>query len=276
MGNDVHPTNGISSNSAAIAGSSSGQSGAGGNEDDLYFFFETIGATSGGGYTVTLGGYRSYSGSTDPVASGDYQFEWFSGGGLATGSNNVDAYVDRDNANAPLSLEYLGTVGADSLTGGSDDSAFEEFLGLAGDDTIIGGGGTDLLVGGAGADRLDGGDGVDLASYADSSAGVIVDLSTGVGVGGEAEGDRLSGIEVLVGSLFGDSLTGDQNDNILLGRGGADSLHGKAGDDTLAGGSGDDLLYGDAVATGSIATGSDLLIGGSGDDTLVSGGGNDT
>ena len=52
-----------------------------------------------------------------------------------------------------------------------------------------------MLEGGAGADILSGSHGNDTASYQDSSAPVVVDLGAGTGVGGDAQGDVLSGIE---------------------------------------------------------------------------------
>ena len=69
---------------------------------------------------------------------------------------------------------------------------------------------------GAGADTLNGGGGVDTASYATSSAGVAVSLVTGIGSGGDAEGDRLSNIENLTGSNFDDTLEGNASNNILM------------------------------------------------------------
>ena len=60
-----------------------------------------------------------------------------------------------------------------------------------------------------GADALDGGTGTDAADYSGSAAGVTVDLATGTGTGGDAEGDTLSGIENLLGSGLADMLTGN-------------------------------------------------------------------
>ncbi len=61
---------------------------------------------------------------------------------------------------------------------------------------------------GAGADRLSGGSGTDTASYAASAAGVAVDLTTGFGSGGDAQGDILILIETLIGSAYNDTLAG--------------------------------------------------------------------
>src|SRR5207344_3315968 len=65
--------------------------------------------------------------------------------------------------------------------------------------TLDGGAGDDVISGGAGADTLIGGTGIDTASYAASTQGVTVNLETGTGQGGNAQGDTLSGFENLTG-----------------------------------------------------------------------------
>src|SRR3546814_16071348 len=76
-------------------------------------------------------------------------------------------------------------------------------------------------------------------------------LATNVNHGGEAEGDRLFGLETVIGSNYADSITG--SDDVLAG----DTLYGRGGDDLLVGGAGDDHLDG--------GSGNDLLRGGTGD-----------
>jgi Ca2+-binding RTX toxin-like protein len=99
--------------------------------------------------------------------------------------------------------------------------------------TITGNSGNNTLIGGAGADQLIGGGGIDAASYSGSASGVTVSLVTGVmGVGGDAQGDTLSGIENIIGSGNNDTLTGDSFDNILDGGAGNDVMTGGAGNDT--------------------------------------------
>jgi len=134
---------------------------------------------------------------------------------------------------------FDGGAGNDRLDGGVGNDLL---IGGTGNDTLIGGEGDDVLVGGAGADVLDGGAGEDFADYSESDAGVVVDLSTGTGQGGHAEGDRLSGIEHLIGSAHADVLIGQNGDvdNVFFGGGGDDRLEGRGGDDTLAGGAGHD------------------------------------
>ena len=70
------------------------------------------------------------------------------------------------------------------------------------DNVLIGNAGNNILTGLGGDDMLDGGAGIDTASYAGSSAGVSVSLMTGLGSGGDAEGDTLVRIENLTGSAY--------------------------------------------------------------------------
>ncbi|MGV6801460.1 MAG: calcium-binding protein [bacterium] len=127
-----------------------------------------------------------------------------------------------------------GYAGADRLVGGS------------GNDTLFGGLGDDRLTGGTGADSLNGDFGFDAVFYTGSSAAVQVDLLANTGTGGEAQGDTFSSIERVVGSAFGDVLTGDNNSNRLEGRDGDDQLFGNGGFDKLLGGAGADLMDGGA------------------------------
>jgi len=62
------------------------------------------------------------------------------------------------------------------------------------------------LEGGVGADALYGDDGVDTVQYTGSDAGVTVNLASGTGSGGDAEGDSLFSIENIIGSASSDSL----------------------------------------------------------------------
>ena len=145
---------------------------------------------------------------------------------------------------------------------------------LHGDDAINhlrGGDGNDILQGRGGADILDGGDGRDNAYYADSATAVTVDLATGTGSGGDAEGDTLISIENLTGSAFDDSLHGDGENNILRGGAGDDLLEGRRGADTLEGGTGfDTASYEHSVVgvTVSLLTGLSLSGDAAGDTFL--------
>ncbi|MCX7228267.1 MAG: hypothetical protein NTW15_04520, partial [Burkholderiales bacterium] len=212
------------------------------------------------------------------------------------GQSGGDAQGDR-----LLSIENVtGSAYADTLTGNVQSNVLD------------GGDGNDLLVGRGGADMLTGGAGDDTASYTDSTAAVIVSLQAGaVGVGGDAQGDTLFGVESLIGSAFGDTLLGDAGanqlaagagDDLLDGRGGADALDGGAGTDTAnysassagvdvdlnqstaqsGGDAAGDILISIENLMGSSAadvlrgtSGINVLTGGAGDDTLDGRGGAD-
>ena len=156
-------------------------------------------------------------------------------------------------------------VGDDFLTGGN------------GKDILYGGAGDDILNGGSANDTLNGGLGNDTATYATTTAGVTVSLAVaGAQNTGGAGTDTLIGIENLVGSNSGDSLTGDALANALNGLGGNDTLNGGFGNDTLNGGFGNDTLnggFGNDTLNGGF--GNDLLVGGFGRDVMTGGGGFD-
>jgi Ca2+-binding RTX toxin-like protein len=136
-----------------------------------------------------------------------------------------------------------GNVGGDHLYGGDDRDLL---YGDDGEDDLHGDDGHDVLLGGDDGDTLDGGEGHDLAYYTDSVEAVHISLAGNTAWGGTAEGDTLSNIEDLAGSIFDDELEGDDEDNWL---------HGNFGDDTLTGGAngfgGDWLIGGYGIDTAS-------------------------
>jgi Ca2+-binding RTX toxin-like protein len=142
---------------------------------------------------------------------------------------------------------FIGARGNDTLRGNG------------GDDRLIGGSGDDTLDGGVGADRLEGGDGFDRAIYSNAGARIVIDLlDAGMGEG-FAAGDSFVSVEQIIGSDFGDTISGDETANFFEGGGGRDTLVGRAGADSLSGGAGDDDLNG--------GLGADNLDGGLGTDT---------
>jgi Ca2+-binding RTX toxin-like protein len=154
-------------------------------------------------------------------------------------------------------IEYLvGSHFNDTLYGNAEDSSTIE--GLAGNDILIGGSDRDYLIGGAGADALHGGAGAtvnDGTSYLTSASGVVVNLLTGKGSGGDAEGDTFDSIEDIQGSSSDDVITGNAKDNIIDGWYGDDQLASGGGNDEIHGGFGNDTIYG-------TADGGDTLDGG--------------
>src|SRR5262245_42834757 len=221
-------------------------------------------------------------------------------GAGASGDAAGDRLVNLENlSGSAFDDTLIGDGNANTLAGGGGHDQLDAG---AGDDTLDGQDGDDLLLGGLGADRLSGGAGNDTASYANASAAVVVSLATGLGSGSDAQGDTLSDVENVIGSVFADTLTGDGKDNILAGAAGADQLNGGAGSDTasyasaaaavtvsLASGScsGSDA-QGDVLISIENLTGSgfndtlvgdnsaNVLAGGEGADLLNGGGGVDT
>ena len=173
-------------------------------------------------------------------------------------------------------------LGNDSVTGGAGN---DWVFGGSGNDTLLGEAGNDILDGGAGSDRLEGGDGndtltsglgsdtlvggagIDTADYSASAETIDINLTAGTGGGGDAQGDSLSEIEVILGSAFYDNVVGSAAAETLVGNGGDDNLFGHGGADQLEGGTGNDYLVGDVQ--GDAAGGSDTIFGGSGNDTLI-------
>ncbi|MBO9422753.1 hypothetical protein J7481_24825 [Labrenzia sp. R4_2] len=139
------------------------------------------------------------------------------------------------NSETVVNIESVrGTSFADNFTG--DDSS-EQFAGLAGNDVIDGGSGNDEVR--YDRDARDGG-----------TAGVTVNLTTGVATDGFGDTDTLNNIERVRGTNSNDIITGNASDNRLRGKDGDDQLNGEGGNDQF-----------------QELTGSDTINGGTGVDT---------
>ncbi|WP_298862059.1 calcium-binding protein [uncultured Sulfitobacter sp.] len=166
---------------------------------------------------------------------------------LASGftGNGVGNHAAGDTFN---SIENLtGSAHNDLLSGDANNNLLQ---GGAGDDYLRGRGSNDTLPGTG--DTLDGGSGSDWADYADNSTNINVSLASGFangGVGTDALGDVFISIENVRGTIFGDRITGNTEDNVFEGRLGADSLFGGTGSDTA------DYASSAAFVNVSLATG---------------------
>ncbi len=186
---------------------------------------------------------------------------------------------------------FEGSMDSDGITG-STENRWEGFAGLAGDDTIDGGGG----------------DAAVRYQYEDGyggTQGLVGNLSTGIVTDTFGDTDTLINITSVEGSVYDDDLDatgrstfirlegfvgndtlkggsandeiegGDGNDDLrgglgndnLRGDDGADNIRGEVGNDVLNGGIGNDIL--------NAGDGEDLLFGGSGDDLMFGGAGFD-
>ena len=185
--------------------------------------------------------YVSYNWSVTPFSAGvtvDLR------AGTATkyvgGTAGTDTLIDIERVR--------GTSFADTFFGSNTANLRQErFQGLAGDDVINGGAGYDVVS--YTADRGQGG-----------TAGVTVNLATGTATDGFGDHDTLTNIEVVHGTTYADTLTGDAGDNSFSGRGGADVISGGGGSDEI------DLYFDDVIggagASINLATGTALGVDG--------------
>lgn len=238
--------------------------------------------------------FRLRAGSTAEFDGGG-GFNRLSLYGLADGVT-FDLRIEREQqvGTATILVRHVddvsGTAGDDTLSG---SAAANWIIANGGNDMLAGRAGDDLISAGAGLDgtvstalSIDGGNGfdtLDIGANGVAFAGATIDLSilrfqdTGQGT------IRIADVEAVSGTVFYDTLTGDDRDNALFGSGGGDTLNGGAGDDRLYG----DAFYGlVSVGTGSSdgpkaivdnadAAFDDVLDGGAGRDLLVGGGGTD-
>ncbi|MEM8553618.1 MAG: calcium-binding protein [Pseudomonadota bacterium] len=211
-------------------------------------------------------------GDGDDSLNGGIGVDWgdYSDGAATVDLEIIVAQDTGQGLDALVSVENLfGSNEADALMGNSADNVLrgsqgrDTLHGRDGDDTLRGGGGQDELRGDGGDDVLRGGQGFDTAVYWGGDA-VTVSLAIGTAQDtGGAGFDELRSIEGLMGSDFGDNLSGNGGKNRIEARRGDDTVTGAAGDDTLFGQSGNDDMKG--------GTGADSLRGGLGDDKLDGG-----
>ncbi|MFN3825307.1 MAG: hypothetical protein ACK4RN_15110 [Pseudorhodobacter sp.] len=128
---------------------------------------------------------------------------------------------------------------------------------IEGDDganLIRGLGGDDWITATGGADTIDGGGGRDMVSYVNSPDPVTVNLGTGRGQRGYAEGDVYVSIERITGSIFPDLFYGSPGDDEFRGLGGYDWFVGSAGRDSYDGGTGRDTVAYSSAPGGVVAS----------------------
>ncbi len=286
-------------------------------------------AVAGAGDSLSNG-----NGTAETLNATGTNRNWISSGGGAdiinggAGTNYLYGGDGNSTFNAGSGLTIVrGGAGNETINGAGQNDTFE---GGAGADVIFGAGGNDILIGGAGADQLtggsgedslqggagddviDGGIGVDTIDFIAATGGVTVNLMlTAVqAIGGGMGSDAIAGVENVIGTRFGDAITGDGSANLITGGVGNDTLDGAAGTDTVnyadravavainpfintasvaggeldtifnfenfTGGSGNDILQGNSnaniIAGGG---GADLIYGHDGFDTIDGGAGND-
>ena len=207
-------------------------------------------------------------------------------------SYSINSVVMSSDGTSVISGYYAGTL----LSG------FEAVIGSVHDDILYGGTEDNTIIGGGGADTIYGGDGFDTADYRSSDASIFISNVGLPGAGGHATDDTLFEIERIIGSAYGDVITGNgsfsselngwDGDDTLISLGSADLLIGGAGFDTVDYSGSDQGVYvsldgnagfgghaeGDEIFEVEAVIGSafnDVIHGSSGDDVLFGGHGND-
>lgn len=206
--------------------------------------------------------YEGNRNATIDLRPATLAYEQGGGGYISAASGVAGGYTI---ANGVVIENATTGRGHDILTGNDADNRLRSG---AGNDLIFAGAGNDTVNGGWGADTLQGGAGQDVLDYSSSLNAVNIDLSVNSARGGDAWGDVIEGFEHIIGTDYGDTLSGNAFDNLLSGSAGADLLNGMDGSDELSGGLAGDTLLGGA--------GDDRLDGGYGDDHLEGGTGHDT
>ncbi|MEC9235659.1 MAG: calcium-binding protein, partial [Pseudomonadota bacterium] len=156
--------------------------------------------------------------------------------GTMTSQANVDTILGFENVYTGFTNSVAEVIGSDQVNviTAQSGSIGVKMAGMEGDDTLDG---DDTSSGLASTE--------DWASHEYDTAGVTVNLQAGTAIDGWGGNDVLIGIENIIGSAYGDTLTGDANGN------------------TIDAGDGNDFIY----AKGANSADNDVIIGGDGTDT---------
>ena len=163
-------------------------------------------------------------------------------------------------------------VSMENLTGGNNSDTFDFSNGAGVTGTINGGGGTDTLNYSAYLSSVV----VDLGANAATNVGTVLNFEN---INGGSSSDTLTGnnqANVINGNGDDDVIRGASGNDTLNGGGGADDIAGQAGNDTVNGNGGNDTLDGGADTDIVNGNGGDDLILLTSLDTIDGGDGNDT
>ena len=157
---------------------------------------------------------------------------------LTVGSANSTAWTTTSHGGVGGNDSILGGTGNDSIYGGGGDDTINGGLG---NNLLFGGSGNDYFIAGGGNDTIDGGSGTDTIDFSKATGSVKVDLHAHIATGFGTV--TIKSVENIVGSNFGDVLTGDKHNNVIVGGASNDTIRGGGGSDTLTGGGGHNTFY---------------------------------
>jgi Ca2+-binding RTX toxin-like protein len=218
--------------------------------------------SSGGVTTLSVDTNNSVGADIQILISGTYAPGSFS----VTNNGDGTSTIARSSAGTNL----IGSAGADTLIGTPDGDNLST---LGGNDTLFGGTGNDMLDGGSGIDMLYGGTGddtfvidtqSDLAFEAASEGTDTVLSSASFYLYNNIENLTLTGVALYgVGNNLDNIITGNAQENLLIGWDGNDVIAAGDARDAIYGVNGNDVIYADA--------GIDYVVGGLGNDTIYGG-----
>ncbi len=270
---DYRTSTGSNVSVSLLADTASGGEAAGDTLDNIENLFGSVTlrdvliGDNGANILKGFGGADSLRGE-----GGDDYLDGGAGGdalNAGAGTNDWAGYRDNTSADIRVDLTLNTATGGDAA---GDTLFFVENLegsltrrdilignllvntlvGNGGSDIIRGEAGNDIIEGGTGADSINAGAGIDTVIYANSSAGVTVNLNVALQTsGGEASGDSLFFFENITGSAFNDSLSGNIFSNRIVGGAGVDTLNGALGSDFLTGGTAADTFRFQDMSFGS-------------------------
>ena len=235
-------------NASFVAGSGHNDTMTGSNSATQSDFF--VGG-AGNDFLNGLGGFdfASYSFGVNDTTTGGVTIS------MAVGTVTGDASTGTDTLRSIESVRgsaFIDSYNATGFGGGGalnigNNGNFNEFEGMAGNDSVVGNGNTRII-------------------FTNASGGVTVDLVAGTATGNLSVGtDTVSGISQVRGSNFDDSISGGAGNETLDGRFGNDLLDGRGGFDTAVY-NGDTLISAGIVVnmaagtvTGNATVGTDTL-----------------
>ncbi|WIW47860.1 VCBS domain-containing protein [Bradyrhizobium sp. 62B] len=212
------------------------------------FTAEVYAGLAGNDYIDGRGGYDRVDYNVDPNTTTGITVN------LATGSVTGDSTVGTDTLRgieAVRGTNFADTYNATGFGSGSanagSNGTFNEFTGNGGDDTITGNGFTRL-------------------GFNNATAGVQVDLITGIATGDSSVGtDQFTGVNAVQASMFDDTLLGGATNDTFTGLAGNDYIDGRGGFDVssynniffITGSITVDMAAG--IVTGDASNGTDTL-----------------
>ena len=167
-----------------------------------------------------------------------------------TGSNTL---TYENVTTGGVTVNTSGTSGSVAGTGVTD--SFTNIAAISGTDLF-----SDTFYGDSSDNIFDGLGGTDLLDYSSEGDAVSVDLSNESASGTTIGNDTVVNMENIIGTIYDDTLIGNDSNNTIDALAGNDLIDDGAGNDTVNADAGDDTVRGSA--------GNDVLDGGSGTDLL--------